>query len=305
MPNVSTSTAALFADVKCFKSIETPDDCIALQNDINRFHDWSVMWSMTFNASKCKVLTISRMHSPIVFNYTMNNQPLEHVRAFKDLGVFIDEALSFTTHIDSVVSKCNKLCGAIKRAVGFAAPQQVKLTLFNALVRSHLDFSSQVWSPSSKTKILQVESVQRSMTRYIVNNELSYRDRCVVLDILPLSFRREMLDLMFIFNYFNGAINVDYSDIVQLHEGNGRTQFGPMIRLQCNQARTECFIASYFNRIYQLWNILPFAIRSCKTANDFKAKLFNHYRTKLNAYSPHDTCTITSICRCQGFYHTC
>jgi hypothetical protein len=157
MPNVSTSTTALFADdAKCFKSIETPDDCIALQNDINRFHDWSVAWSMTFNASKCKVLTISRMHLPIVFNYTMNNQALEHVGTFKDLGVVIDETLSFTPHIDSVVSKCNKLCGAIKRAVGFAAPQQVKLTLFNALSAAISIFHLRSGPPQAKPRFCKL-----------------------------------------------------------------------------------------------------------------------------------------------------
>ena len=306
MPNVSESTTALFADdAKCFKSINSIDNCICLQNDINRFHDWSVAWNMTFNASKCKVLTISRKHQPIMYDYKMNNQSLEHVGTFRDLGVVIDETLSFTTHIDNVISKCNKLCGAIKRAVGFAAPQRVKLTLFNSLVRSHLDYASQVWSPSDKNKILQIESVQRSMTRYIVNNELSYSDRCAVLEILPLSYRREIFDLFFIYKYFNGVIKVDYSLFVQLYESNSRSHPGPTVRPLFSHPNTECFTSSYFNRICQLWNILPFNIRSCKSFNNFKVKLFTHYKSKLNVYSPHETCTLTSICRCRGYYHTC
>ncbi|ELU14968.1 hypothetical protein CAPTEDRAFT_38612, partial [Capitella teleta] len=51
-----------------------------------------------------------------------------------------------------------------------------------------------------------IESVQRSMTKYICNdfNEMSYSSRLKELHILPLSYQREFIDLMFIFNYFKG-----------------------------------------------------------------------------------------------------
>ncbi|ELT90846.1 hypothetical protein CAPTEDRAFT_134085 [Capitella teleta] len=77
----------------------------------------------------------------------MNGIILEHVDVFKDLGVFIDQNLSFTSHIDSTVSKCNWICGMIKRSVGFYAPVNVKSALFSSLCRSHLNFASSVWSP--------------------------------------------------------------------------------------------------------------------------------------------------------------
>ena len=84
----------------------------------------------------------------------------------------------------------------------------MKLALYNTLVRSHLDYASQVWSPHEKNRILKLESVQRAMTRFIVNNDLSYTDRCVVLEILPLSYRREISDLAFIFKYICNCINI-------------------------------------------------------------------------------------------------
>ena len=38
---------------------------------------------------------------------------LEHVTEMKDLGVIIDNALSFDEHIQKIVSKANKLAGLI------------------------------------------------------------------------------------------------------------------------------------------------------------------------------------------------
>ncbi|ELU09784.1 hypothetical protein CAPTEDRAFT_100721 [Capitella teleta] len=55
----------------------------------------------------------------------------------------------------------------IKRSVGYHAPQKVKLQLFKSLARPIFEYSSQVWSPSTKRDINLIESVQRSMTKYI------------------------------------------------------------------------------------------------------------------------------------------
>ena len=200
MPSVTTScTTALFADdSKCFKQIVDVNDCQSLQKDLDALYNWSKAWKMDFNPTKCKVLSISRSRNPIVFAYKMNDVILEHVTTFKDLGVIIDESLSFTSHIDVVLSKCSRVCGMIKRSVGFSAPVNVKLELFKTLCRSILDFGSQLWSPQNVTFIRKVESIQRSMTRYILNDYvLSYTDRCLLLHLLPLSYRREVSDLLF------------------------------------------------------------------------------------------------------------
>ncbi|ELU08868.1 hypothetical protein CAPTEDRAFT_125732 [Capitella teleta] len=46
--------------------------------------------------------------------------------SFNDLGILIDEKLCFNTHIDQLISKCNRIYGFIKRSLGFRAPSQVK-----------------------------------------------------------------------------------------------------------------------------------------------------------------------------------
>ncbi|ELT87564.1 hypothetical protein CAPTEDRAFT_29844, partial [Capitella teleta] len=138
-------------------------------------------------------------HAPIHFYYAMNRVNLDHVNVFKDLGVFIDQTLSFSTYIESTILKCNKMCSIVKRTIAFNAPVNVKSYLFISLCRSHLAFASLVWSPHLKSKVKQIESVQQSMIRFILNNaDLSYIERCQFLDILPLLFKREITDLLFL-----------------------------------------------------------------------------------------------------------
>lgn len=305
LPSVtSSSTTALFADdSKCFMEIRSIDDCILLQNDLDSMLSWSNDWQMVFNPDKCKILSVTRSKNPQVFNYNINGSPLEHVGFFKDLGVFIDSTLSFSTHIDQLVSKCNRVCGLVKRSVGFRAPANVKIRLYKALCLSILDYCSPVWSPQVKLYIKKVEAVQRSMSKFLLNNfDISYSQRCNDLRILPLSFRREINDLLFIFKCMYGNFNVDFNEFcVREPSTNLRSSNG--ILLSLNLVRTETFMHSYFNRVVHLWNILPLSIRSCTSLTSFKQLLTEFYIDKLISFNPDDLCTWVSTCRCQGFYH--
>jgi hypothetical protein len=154
LPSVAKNcTTALFADdSKCFKEINDLNDCILLQNDLNEMCNWSKQWNMNFNPSKCTVLTITRRCHPFFYNYSMNDDSMEHVSSFNDLGILIDGKLSFNTHIDRLISKCNRMCGFIKRSLVFRAPSQVKFRLYKSICLSILEYCSPLWSPQNAIK---------------------------------------------------------------------------------------------------------------------------------------------------------
>ena len=71
------------------------------------------------------------------------------------------------------------------------------LTRYKSLVRPQLECASQVWSPYTKEKIKALERVQRRATKFILKSDLTYPERLAKLGLLPLQFRREVLDLCF------------------------------------------------------------------------------------------------------------
>ena len=77
--------------------------------------------------------------------------------------------------------------------------QLTLLTLYKSLVRPQLEYTSQVWSPYTKRKIMAIERVQRRATKFILKCDFSitYHERLVKLGLLPLKFRREVSDLCF------------------------------------------------------------------------------------------------------------
>ena len=44
-------------DTKIFRRVQTRQECRTLQEDLNRFVQWSQKWQMLFNQSKCNVFT--------------------------------------------------------------------------------------------------------------------------------------------------------------------------------------------------------------------------------------------------------
>ena len=65
----------------------------------------------------------------------------------KDLGILMNSDCSFTQHIHHVTSKTKDMCGWILQTFS-SRTKYVMLTLWKALVLPHVDYYSQLWSPT-------------------------------------------------------------------------------------------------------------------------------------------------------------
>jgi len=88
----------LFADdLKCLHSSKSPQDRIAIQEELNIAGHWSLTSIMTFNCVRNAVLHFwSTQEDSAV--YALNNIPIESRNSAKDLGVMITTDLSWTEH---------------------------------------------------------------------------------------------------------------------------------------------------------------------------------------------------------------
>ena len=110
-----------------------------------------------------------------------------------DLEVTLTTSLTSKNYILIMVSKAQCMSGLVKRTLGFNAPVAIKLQLYLSHVRSLLEYCTPLWSPYQVNEIMRIERVQRHVTKFILNeylSDVSYRDRCLTLGILPLCYRR-------------------------------------------------------------------------------------------------------------------
>ena len=78
--------------------------------------------------------------------YDLNEKQLKTVAAEKDLGVIIDNKLSFEAHIADKIKKANALAGMLRRSFTYLNVDMFK-SLFTSIVRPHLEYGAPIWSP--------------------------------------------------------------------------------------------------------------------------------------------------------------
>ena len=208
----------------------------------------------------------------------------------KDLGVVISSPLSWHSHVISTVAKCNKILGFLRRNTPNSLGIDLRRALYLSLVRSTLSYGNQVWAVQSSTRdLLLLQRVQCHASKYILAPGgacfagLSYRDRLIKLDLIPVSYWFEYLDLVFFYKCRNGLFNLDILKYVTPYSKSRVTN----IDYKPNLTKTSTSRDSYFNRIIPLWNSLPFNTKESTALSSFKTKVRSHYKSLLHsAFDP-------------------
>ena len=127
---------ALYADdLKLYSSVCSGSSS-AVQNALDNLVKWANEWQLTINIAKCHVLKIGGKVTQT--SYTIDGTTLPTSSSISDLGVIVDNKLSFIQHINSIVSKSNHRIGMFFR--GFTS-RNVKLAskFFSIYVRPMLN----------------------------------------------------------------------------------------------------------------------------------------------------------------------
>ena len=156
-----------------------------------------------FKIEKCFVLSINQSNQHQPFKYTTNDVTLSYVNEVKDLCIFLDTKLSWDKHIRYTTANARKLTGLIKRTVGHSAPVSVLQQLYRSIVMPQLEYATPVWNSLSKSQIQTLERIQRSNTKFMFGYESphTYPDRLDRLNMLPLSYRRDISDLCQLYKF--------------------------------------------------------------------------------------------------------
>ena len=130
-------------------------------------------------------------HTTFKYYLRQDLAPLQSTLQEKDIGVIIHQDLSFDKHIAAKINKANSILGIINT---FDKNREVMLTLFKSLVRPHIKFVNQVWTPYPIKHITAIENVQIRVTKTIQGlKDLNYEQR---IRYKILSYRRIRGDMI-------------------------------------------------------------------------------------------------------------
>ena len=175
---------------------------------------------------------------------------------------------------------------------------ETRKTLYLTLVRSKLTYCSQVWRPQYIKDIVKLEQVQRRATRFILGGDtLSYKNRLLKLQILPLMMWFEMADIMFFVRQIKTPTK-NFQLSSKLIFASCRTRSSSQHKLSHSRSNTNRAAHFYFNRFPRLWNRLP-PIDIEQSTNLIHNKLvsyfWSHFRSHFSSDNP---CTYHFLCPC-------
>ena len=206
----------MFADdTKVYKVVISEDDSAALQQDLDNLSSWSVASGLAFNDKKCKFQTITRKRKPICTSYEVNGNTIMSCEEERDLGVSLEHDLTWHAQVSHQAARANKLLGFVRRNSRFIHSISVRRTLYLGLVRAHLGYATQVWAPQGIELISKLERIQRRATKFILClpflTNISYKERLIYVNLLPVCYWHELLDLIYFYKATHTMIHLDPS----------------------------------------------------------------------------------------------
>lgn len=183
------------------KSIDTAS--VNLSSALINLKEWMNCNGLDLSAHKSSIVLFTRMRIPPSLEIFYDNIKIPIVTQCKFLGVILDSKLSGKAHCDFVVSKCERLLNMMRCLSGVwwgAHPLSLKL-VYNALIRSVLDYGTFLLQPGNIGSLKKLDIVQSKALRIITGSMKSSPINALQVECCepPLHLRRQFLADRFLF----------------------------------------------------------------------------------------------------------
>ena len=168
-------------------------------------------------------------------------------------------------------SKCNQVLGMIRRNITYKENILI-VPLYKAIVRPHLEYCIQAWSPYLRKDIDMLEKTQMRATKLIPGlRNLRYEERLKECGLKTLETRRLRGGQIEVFNILNGYENIDYNIFFEIKES--KITRGHNFTLVKKQSRLDVRKFLFSQRTINVWNELSTDCVHASSVNMFKNRI--------------------------------
>ena len=246
----------------------------ALDGEINKcllsLSKWMNSFFLKLNASKTKILVImppSLKTSIKIQGTFINDKCIRFVHSAKNLGVFLDDQLSFKDQINRVVKSCFLTIRRLSSIKAFLTFNQLKNAV-SCFIFSKIDYCNSLYYGINAELLMKLQYVQNSAARLVRKKHLGSTDEIIrYCHWLPVKQRIIFKICLVVRKCLNGTAPNCLANM--LHYMSSTRTF----KLE------HCkFIGNFGCRSFavcapKIWNLLPLSIRTETKVEKFKKAL--------------------------------
>ena len=134
---------------------------------------------------------------------SLDNCEIECVDEFNFLGIIFDKHMSWKSHINKLANKLSKYIGILNKLKRIL-PLNIKLTLYNSLIKPHLKYGILLWGHNCERILKLQKKIIRIITisKYNAHTDPIFKS----LNILKVSDSFLLHQLNFYYNYINDKL---------------------------------------------------------------------------------------------------
>ena len=270
-------------DSKGVYTVDSINECLNLQANLNSLYQWSADWNLLFNFEKCHVLHLGTNNQQ--FEYNISGHRLIPVAEEKDLGVYITNTCTPSVNVNAAALKGNQILGQLMRVFTYR-DRFTFIRLYKQYVRPYLECCVQAWSPWLQRDIDILEDVQRRAVRAVSGLKGSYEEKLLILKLPSLQQRRLRGDMLQTFKIVNQIDDIDPNIFFRFSSSTHRhaTRLASSINEEtliaepsyglCYRSRSNLELRKNFfsNRVVPIWNSLPAYVKAATAVDEFKKR---------------------------------
>ena len=233
---------------------------------------WMNEYFLCLNQSKTKILVIappSLQPEIIVRGVFLENTCIRFVDSAKNLGIVLDNVLSFDTQVNKIVKSCYLTIKNITLIKNYLSENQRK-QLICARIFSLLDYCNSLYYGINVSLVNKLQRVQNCAAKLIFKNRIPSSlldEKFLKLHWLKIKYRIIYKIILIVHNCLKQNAPKEIMSLIEPGDSN-RT-------LHLKQTRT---MTKYGDRAFshmgpKLWNMLPMRIRTVEETECFKTKL--------------------------------
>ena len=222
LPNaIKNSYVYLFADDTNLLKISNSYKSLQKQMnyDLKGLYLWLLANKISLNAAKTELIIFrkegEKCKIPLNLKITINGQKLYPTSSIKYLGIYIDEYLKGTAHIEILQSKLRRANGMLSKIRHYTKSDQL-LSIYHSIFASHMNYGCQVWGHSpTNTYIDKIQVLQNNALR-LITFAPDFRDHVTPiyneLKLLKIKDLITLKNLLLIHDFFNYKLPTSFEN---------------------------------------------------------------------------------------------